>query len=117
MRSDVGGGAARLVESLEMRQSLADKGGIAQCLESMAVLAGARHQPTRAATLLGVAASLRESMGSQLSPAERMVYERDLGRLKAEIDPDAFAAAWAEGRAMTVEQSIAYALENAADPA
>jgi hypothetical protein len=30
---------------------------------------------------------------------------------RASLDEDAFAAAWAEGQAMSLEQAIAYALE------
>ena len=33
------------------------------------------------------------------------------GELRAALSAEAFAAAWAEGRAMTLEQVVAYALE------
>ncbi len=39
------------------------------------------------------------------------MYEQALASSRSHADADAFAAAWAEGRAMTLEQAIAYALE------
>ena len=102
-------GAELLLESLAIRHNLADKGGIAQCLESLAALAGTRRQSGRAARLFGAAASIREGMGSHLSPAERPVYERDLAQARALTDEATFAAVWAAGHALTVEEAVVYA--------
>ena len=41
----------------------------------------------------------------------RVDYQRELDTVRAQFDDRTFAAAWAEGRAMTREQAIAYALE------
>jgi len=43
----------------------------------------------------------------------RMLRERDacITALRAAMGVQAFAAAWEEGQAMTVEQAVAYALE------
>jgi hypothetical protein len=38
-------------------------------------------------------------------------YERSVGAARGRLDAVTFAAAWAEGRAMTLEQAIQYALE------
>jgi len=45
-------------------------------------------------------------------PADPAEYERAAAR--AELGKAAFAAAWAEGRAMTPEQAVAYTLEELA---
>ena len=37
-------------------------------------------------------------------------YDRELSALEARLDRATFDAAWAEGRAMSMEQAIAYAL-------
>ena len=42
----------------------------------------------------------------------RNLNERDLVITRGMLDPQAFEAAWAEGRAMTLEQAVAYALED-----
>ena len=74
-----------------------------------------RGQPVagaeRAARLFGVVAALRETSGEVLSPAERSVQERHVAIARAQMDETAWQAAWAEGRAMPLEQAIAYALE------
>jgi hypothetical protein len=46
--------------------------------------------------------------------ANHIEYERTLAMLRAQMDDIAFAAAWAEGRAMTMDQAIAYAFEDQA---
>lgn len=43
-------------------------------------------------------------------PLERKVNERTLSILHAHLDDATFAAAWAEGAAMSVEQAVAYAV-------
>jgi hypothetical protein len=41
---------------------------------------------------------------------ERMEYDREISDLRANMDEAIFAKAWAEGRDMTMEQAIAFAL-------
>jgi predicted neutral ceramidase superfamily lipid hydrolase len=68
-------------------------------------------QPKRAAWLFGAAEALRETSGASIPPVDRADYDRILAAVRAQLDEQTFAAAWAEGRAMTLEQAIAYALE------
>ena len=100
-----------------MRLDLGDKGGIAQCLESLAASAGVSSRPERAATLFGTAVRMREEIGSRLSPAERVAYEHDHAAARALTDEAVFKAALEAGRAMTIEQAIAYALVDACEDA
>ncbi|MDQ5850809.1 MAG: tetratricopeptide repeat protein [Chloroflexota bacterium] len=64
----------------------------------------------RAVRLLGTVQAYR----FQYMPAQRREYERHLAAARAQLDEATFAAAWAEGRAMTREQTMAYALESTA---
>jgi tetratricopeptide (TPR) repeat protein len=75
----------------------------------------AQRQPARAARLFGAAEALRETIGAPLPPINRADYERDVAAARAQLHEDAFAAAWAAGRAMTLEQAIAEALGKAAE--
>jgi len=43
-------------------------------------------------------------------------YDRALADARLQLGEESFAAAWAEGRAMSVEQAIEYALEEASGP-
>ena len=47
-----------------------------------------------------------------MTPPDRGVYEGDVATARAQVDDATWDAAWAEGRAMTLEQAIAYALED-----
>jgi hypothetical protein len=98
-------------QSLRLYREVAHRWGPVACLEGLAALAVATGQPKRCARLFGAADRLREEITAPLSPAERAAYERDIGRARAQTDEDTITAAWAEGRAMTLEQAVAYALE------
>jgi hypothetical protein len=72
-----------------------------------------RESPERAARLLGTARVFLEA-GDTVPPptlqAEiRADYERTLAAVRAHLDEEAFAAAWAAGRAMPLEEAIAWA--------
>src|SRR5690606_20170706 len=93
-------------ESLRLRQELGDKEGIAYCLEGFAGVAAAQadseEEARRGARLLGAAEALREAIGAPLFQPEVPRYERVAATLRAALDEATFAAAWAEGRSMTV---------------
>jgi predicted ATPase/transcriptional regulator with XRE-family HTH domain len=80
----------------------------------LAVVA-AGEDPVRAARLFGAAEQLRERGGVVLWPPLQMLYTQPLESVRGTLGTDAFTAAWAEGRAMTREQAVAYAL--AGEPA
>jgi len=67
-------------------------------------------QATIAAQLAGTAMALAEEIGFVLSGGLRASVERDLGVLRATIGENAFAEAWAAGRALTVEEAVDLAL-------
>ncbi len=46
----------------------------------------------------------------------RALYERTLAASRSRLDEAAWTAAWAEGRAMSPEQAVEYALEQEATP-
>jgi hypothetical protein len=71
-----------------------------------------RRQEYQAARLLGAAEALRESINSHMTDDERVEYDREVSALRAQMAETAFVSAWAEGRAMTMEQAIAEALND-----
>lgn len=99
-------------ESLAMRRELGDKSGIGHCLAGLAGLAAAQAQPERAGRLLGASAALLETIGALLSPGDRAIYETSLTSARAALGEERFEAAVAVGRAMTLEQAMAYALSS-----
>jgi predicted ATPase/transcriptional regulator with XRE-family HTH domain len=82
------------------------------CLEGMARTLAMQDQPERAARLLGVSNALREEIGTTLTPIARSDHDHAVKAARAALGEDAFAAAWGEGRAMSLEAAVADALDD-----
>jgi tetratricopeptide (TPR) repeat protein len=80
------------------------------CLAGLAGLASVRGEPERAARLFGAVSVLREANAAGMPEVDRIEHDYNLAILRSMLDDDTFTAAWSEGRAMTMEQAIAYAL-------
>jgi predicted ATPase/DNA-binding SARP family transcriptional activator len=97
--------------SLVMRRELGEKRGIAECLGGLARVAARLRQPERAARLFGAVAALREVIGAPLPPCDHSDHQRSLSAVRTALGEPAFAAAWARGRGMRLDQAITAALE------
>jgi predicted ATPase/class 3 adenylate cyclase/DNA-binding SARP family transcriptional activator len=84
--------------------------GHIKCLEAMAQLAVAQRQYERMARLFGAAEALREAIHMPLPLVDRADYD-GVAEARQVLDEATFAAAWAEGRAMPLEEAVAFALE------
>jgi hypothetical protein len=84
----------------------------AACIEGLAAVAGAQDNVARAVRLWSSALAIREAIGAPLPPIDRPRRDKALARLRAQLDDANFAAAWAEGQAMSLEQAIAEALQH-----
>jgi DNA-binding NarL/FixJ family response regulator len=67
-------------------------------------------QPERAARLYGAAEALREAIGIPLPPYHRPEYEREVAVTREALGEDRFAAAYAAGRALSIDEAVAEAL-------
>jgi tetratricopeptide (TPR) repeat protein len=85
----------------------------AYCLEGIGTVETMAGRPAAAARLYGAAEALREAINIFHSPDERGDYERGVATARAAANETVFAAAWAEGRAMELEEAVPYALEEA----
>jgi predicted ATPase/Flp pilus assembly protein TadD len=99
-----------LRESLSSFRERGAKKGIVSCLEGVAGIYTWTGQAERAVRLFGVAAKMREDMGIPLPASERVRHERCVAATRAEFDEDVWQTLWEEGRAMGLEQAMAYAL-------
>ena len=97
--------------SLAQMREIGDHWGILHSLRGLAAVAAAQRQPLRAARLFGATEALLSTTGLQLEPSEQIEHDQYIGVARAQIDERAFAAAWAAGRALTLEQAIAEALD------
>jgi hypothetical protein len=108
---DLGAARERFQESLAMKRDFGDKRGLAYSLEGFAILAAVQGRAERAARLFGAAEVLREAINSPLPPPDRVLYDRYVTPARAGRAQEAFAAAWAQGQTMMLEEAIAFALE------
>jgi predicted ATPase/class 3 adenylate cyclase len=92
---------------LEIRVAGLSSVDIPPALESLAAVVAAQGEPTWAARLWGAAEAQRETIGIPLPPLYRAENERAVAIARAGLDEPSFAAAWVEGRAMTLEQVFA----------
>jgi non-specific serine/threonine protein kinase len=102
---------ALYTESLVRFQEERDKFALTYPLEGFAGLAAAAGKPRRAAHLWGASEALRESIFVSLAPTDRAMNAPYMEAARIALGDEAFAAAWAEGRAMTPEEAVRVALE------
>jgi predicted ATPase/class 3 adenylate cyclase len=97
-------------ESLSIVHEIGDLWALAYLLEDVGCLAALEGQPERALRLIGAASGLRESIGAPLSSVEQSKLERALEPARQALSGSAQAAASAEGRGLSLQQAIDYAL-------
>jgi non-specific serine/threonine protein kinase len=97
-------------ESFTIWREVQDPWSIGWGLEGLAGLAGAQGRQEQAARLFGAAEALLEISGVRLDACDRVDYDRNVAAVRARLGEAAFATAWTEGQAMTIEQAIEYAL-------
>jgi tetratricopeptide (TPR) repeat protein len=83
-----------------------------EVVESLAGVLAAGGAGDIEARLWGAASAVGVAEGWPLPPVARASYDCDVAAASAQLGETAFAAAWAEGQAMPLEQAIAYALED-----
>ena len=97
-------------ESLMLCKELGQKMIAAESLAGLACVAGTEGEAERAARLFGAAEALREAVGYQHAPEEVALREPYLATIRSRLDEMAWEATWAEGRGMSMEQAVEYAL-------
>jgi len=81
------------------------------CLKSLGAVAASVGRAEQATRLFGAFEARRERIGFVgLWPIEQQRFERDIAPARARLSEAAFAAAWAAGRALPLDQAITEAL-------
>jgi predicted ATPase/DNA-binding SARP family transcriptional activator/DNA-binding CsgD family transcriptional regulator len=97
-------------KGLPMARDLRNGYCLAHCLEGLAAMATAKTYGVRAARLWGAADALREAAHAPHPPMDQQVHERNVAVARAQTDEALWEAAFAEGKAMTLEEAAEYAL-------
>jgi non-specific serine/threonine protein kinase len=108
--------AALYAESLALRYQQGEKQSMAGGLRGLASIASMTRQHDRAARLWGAAEALREAIGAPAThPGARA--RQAIEKTRRELGDEAFAAAWAAGRALTLDEAVSEAVHPPADTA
>ena len=98
-------------ETIVAFRDISQLGAVSHQLECFGFIALAQDQPERALQLLGAASTLRERGGTPMTPDEQLYFDERLNELREKMDSMKFDSLWSQGRALTLESAIAYALE------
>jgi len=86
----------------------------AYCVQGLAAAAGERDEQQRAARMLGAADAMLESAGHRfrdMATDDHEPHQHAVSAAREQLGKRAWTAAWEEGRAMTFDQAVAFALE------
>ena len=99
--------------SIQQFQKMNNLIGVAYALEGLAKLFVHQDHFERAARLFAWADAMREKIGDHRPPVEQNSVERDLAVIHSQLDDDEYSKLYVEGQALTMDQAIALALEEA----
>ena len=105
-------------ESLAIHQAMYNQPGTAECLIGFAAIALLRGYPEAGARLLGASTVIggQRAAVASMWHATRMEYEHYLQLAQTQLSPEEFQVEYAAGLAMSQEQAVQYALDQALKP-
>jgi DNA-binding CsgD family transcriptional regulator len=105
-------------EGLRLSAELGNEADVAHCLEGLASMYGAEGKMVRAARLWGAEEALLEKLEDAVYTyvPDRALRRNQVAAARSQADEAAWAAAWTEGRMMSLEQAVEYALEQEPAP-
>jgi hypothetical protein len=106
------GGVVALREALILAQQLDSKYEIGHTLWRCAEVAQRLEKPAHAVCLYWATKKVLDSIGAWME-GDESIFEKDLAACRAALTEAEFEAALEQGRTLTMEQAIAYALETA----
>ncbi|MGD8280520.1 MAG: BTAD domain-containing putative transcriptional regulator [Gemmatimonadota bacterium] len=105
--------AAYFREAMELLRRDGEPYFLARCIEGLAIVLVHQDDAERASCLFGAAEAIRETIGAPLLALEERRYRHTVAQLVPLLPERRRAGAWAEGRAMDLEQAVVYALAEA----
>ncbi len=103
-------------EAATCKRTIDDRHGLAIVLEALAWMATECGRHERAATLLGCAEQVRGLSAVTLMDVYRPQHDRSVTAVVGAMGEKAFDAAFARGRAMTIDEGVAFAVGDRQPP-
>ena len=101
----------RYRETIVGFRNVGQPGAVAHQLECFGFLAMAGDQNERALKLFAAADALREKVGSPMTSEEQAYFDEQIKVLRQKIAAQQFNRIWTAGHALSMEQALAFALE------
>jgi tetratricopeptide (TPR) repeat protein len=100
-------------EGLTYSAEVGDMTQVAYCLEGLAAIAASENRLVWAARVWGAAEALLETIEITARPyaPDRSLYQEQVAAASSRLDEQTWVKGWTEGRAMTLEQAVDYALD------
>jgi predicted ATPase/class 3 adenylate cyclase len=111
LQDDLGRAADLYRESLSLSWDAGLNPIVQSALEGFACLAGAKGDVERAARLWGAAQALQEAKGIPRDTDFLAEADARISAVRSRREEEAWEEAWRNGRAMTLEEAVSYALE------
>jgi tetratricopeptide (TPR) repeat protein len=102
-------------EALRISRAVGDMWLTPYILNSLAAIDAERHAFESAVRLLAAADALRQDQGAEWPPDERPVFEATHNSVKAALSVDDFGRGWEDGRRMSLETAVDFALQKVGD--
>jgi tetratricopeptide (TPR) repeat protein len=102
----------RFLDYFEVARKIYEKLSACDLLVSFAAIAAGMGKPERAARLYGAVQALFETTDYRIPPFDQAEFDRHIQIARSQLGGATFEEFMAEGYEMTMEQAIAYALEN-----
>jgi predicted ATPase/DNA-binding SARP family transcriptional activator len=98
-------------ESLSLNRELGDPRGVLASVSAFADIAVVQGKFERGATLISAVETQLAAMGMRLLPVDKLESERNLVLLLSKLDEKTLNKFWAKGKAMALDDAIAFALQ------
>ncbi|HVM21493.1 MAG TPA: DUF4062 domain-containing protein [Egibacteraceae bacterium] len=109
-RQDYVGGARHAQAALSRFYAMGITWDLVDCLDFLAANLGGRGEALQAARIFGASETLRDAIGAARSTRDAEMHERFVGHVRQHLSAEEYDAAYAQGRTMTLEETMEYAL-------
>jgi non-specific serine/threonine protein kinase len=109
-RGNFAGANALYRQAFATWHAIDDRSAMALAINGLSWIASAHNNADRAARLSGIAAAMREASGTIVAPVHRGFDARSIALAREMLGDAAYERLWAEGKAMPLEQAVAYAM-------
>jgi DNA-binding NarL/FixJ family response regulator len=112
LRGDRGKAEGPARDAVVCKHAVDDRTGLSMALETLASMAAEQGSHERAAILLGLAQRVCDESSLTLIELHRQQHERSVSTIIGGIGQKSFDAAYAHGRALTIDEGVAFAVED-----